>query len=769
MDIEQSTPPSSFDRRAKAVAGRVGLIALTGFVCLALAAPIAAQPIRAVGPDGVRSTAAMPVKAKKTIRDLILSNVALPRPSPRRVAARKAAAAAKTKEAGSGKSTESTSRIAKATASETAASAETVPTPTKRMLPPAPRSDDLARAIDAMAKNRWDDANTVRLAARDPLDRKILDWLLARRGAGMNSAELLGVMNRLDNWPNRGLIRIRAEQAFDHENPSPGQIRRMFSKTRPFSSRGKMLYAEALKKAGKTAEANAIVRRLWRDKDLSRKLEQRIMAGFGKAISAEDHHYRVHRLLYDEDDSDALRLLKYLPEDQKKLVEARVAVNKRSSRAMRKLNAVPQSARKDPGYIFSLIQQYRRSKKYREAARLMLRAPRDPARLIDPDEWWTERRLVSRHLLDLHDYKSAYRIAADHSATGRTRKAEAEFHAGWYALRFLKKPKLAVPHFEHILKISSKPLSQSRGHYWLGRALEALGQTSAARESYRKAARYGGTFYGQLAGHKLSRKTIAMPDLPNPAPATKLRFASNELVRAIRRLHAVDHGRLTLSLYLHLARALDDPQDLTLLAQMAERQGQHRYALIVGKIAALRYPALLALAYPTTAIPKKTKIASRVEMPMVYAIARQESAFNPKAVSHAGARGLLQLMPGTAKQVARRVKLPYSKSRLTRDPAYNATLGSAFLGQMLKRNGGSYIMTFAAYNAGPRRVDRWISAYGDPRSRKIDAVDWIERISISETRNYVQRISENLQVYRRLLDGKNLSIARDLRRGRPNR
>ncbi|MCC2112432.1 MAG: lytic transglycosylase domain-containing protein, partial [Hyphomicrobiales bacterium] len=338
------------------------------------------------------------------------------------------------------------------------------------------------------------------------------------------------------------------------------------------------------------------------------------------------------------------------------------------------------------------------------------------------------------------------------------------FHAGWYALRFLKDPRRAEPHFKRIVEVSKGAKSLSRGHYWLGRTAKARGDRTAARRHFEDAARYATAYHGQLARAELGGGALRMASLPNPGATAKAKFRNDERIRAIAMLNDAGSLWLAVPIFRHLAVTMTEDEQIVLLAALAEGYGQHNLALQVGILASGENDRLEALAFPTSAIPSKARI-SGVEKPLVYAIARQESAFNPGAVSRAGARGLLQLMPGTAKRTARNIGLGYSKTKLTADPAYNATLGAAHLDELVDKFGGSYIMTFAGYNAGARRVDQWVARYGDPRSRKVDAIDWIERIPFTETRNYVQKILENLQVYRDRLEGKKLGIEKDLKRG----
>jgi soluble lytic murein transglycosylase len=448
--------------------------------------------------------------------------------------------------------------------------------------------------------------------------------------------------------------------------------------------------------------------------------------------------------------------------DATELAAAWSAVIRGDGNAGKLLDAVP-TAQRSPGYLFAKAEYLRKRKKYAEAAAVVMQAPTDREALVDGDAWWVERRVLSRELMDAGDMKAAYRIVAGHAAESAANAADAEFHAGWYALRGLNDPGKAAEHFRRIASLAQGPITLSRAYYWLGRAAEAGGPGNA-KDYFAKAAAYGTTFYGQLAGERIGRHQLDLAE-PQPSAADDKAFAAREAVGAILRLQQAGYARYAGALYLDLAAQLTSPGELALLAGMAERQGNHFLALRVAKIAAADGVDVGALSHPMGVIPDSADVSGSGKA-LAYAIARQESEFNVGAVSGAGALGLLQLMPATAKQLAKKAGLDFSEDRLTSDAGYNATLGAAFLSQQLDRFGGSYVLTFAGYNAGPRRADQWVARYGDPRGKDIDTVvDWIERIPYTETRSYVQRVMENYEVYRMRITGR-FDIVGDLVDGR---
>jgi soluble lytic murein transglycosylase len=595
----------------------------------------------------------------------------------------------------------------------------------------------------------------------DSLDRRILAWAIAMDGGrDIPSGDIARAAVSLSGWPGGMTMRRNSERALYREDPAPQAVIAAFGSSRPQTLDGIILLTRAYTVIGKINDAQAILVPYWRTQKLEAPEEQRIIREFGAILTPADHRQRMERMLYAERINSADRVAKLAGAEP--LAKAWTAVIRSERKAADLLKAVPAEMR-SAGFSFAQAKQLRRAKKFTEAAEVMLKAPTDRASVIDPDAWWLERRVLSRELLDIGDAKLAYRVAAAHAAESPVEAADAEFHAGWYALRSLDDAKAAAKHFARITEIAGGSISLARAYYWMGRAAEA-GADGDATSLYEKAASYGTTFYGQLAAERIGGRTLDV-EAPTPSPLDVDGFERREAVRAIRLLERCGRFSLADMLYRGLAEELSDPAELTLLAAMAQARGNPMLALRVGKIAANRGLEIGALSHPVGAIPDEADISASGKA-LAYAIARQESEFNTAAVSHAGARGLLQLLPSTAKSVAKRAGMKFSPDRLTSDAAYNATLGAAFLGEQLGRFDGSYVLTFAGYNAGPGRARDWMKRYGDPRGRDVDAiVDWIERIPFAETRAYVQRVMENYQVYKMRLSGS-FDIEGDLVKGR---
>lgn len=620
----------------------------------------------------------------------------------------------------------------------------------------------LKAGLDALSSGNIAKARVARdNLPSNSLDRHILMWAIATSGSpDVSSGEIAEAARLLAGWPGMATLRANSERALYRENAAPRTVLEAFGNTQPQTYQGAIALARAHLAVGNTDKARAVLGRMWRTEKLEAKDEQAIIREFGRVISPADHRFRAERMLYSDRVSSAERVAALA--GAKELVAAFAAVTRNDKNAAKLLQAVPKSQR-GAAYIFAQARHLRRNERFKEAAKVMLSAPREPAALVDPDAWWIERRVLSRELLDHGDPATAYKIAAAHSAESPAQAVDAEFHAGWYAFRGLGDARTGAKHFARIAEIADGPISLSRAYYWLGRTAEAGGPGNA-RQYFERAAQYGTAFYGQLAAAKLSRSAIPAA-YPAASDGDRANFERRQAVQAIRRLEQAGHGRRADSLYKALAQELSSPGELALLAVMAERQGNHYLALRVGKWAASRGLPVGALAHPVGAIPSNANISGAGKA-LAYAIARQESEFNISAKSGAGALGLLQLMPGTAKAMAKKAGMSFAPEKLTRDPAYNATLGSHYLNDQLERFNGSYVLTFAGYNAGPRRAQEWIQRYGDPRGKSVEeVVDWIERIPFSETRSYVQRVMENYQVYKMRLTGQ-MDIARDLVHGR---
>lgn len=622
--------------------------------------------------------------------------------------------------------------------------------------------DTLASVIELVRKRKAGDATNEAAGISDPVARKLAEWIILRsEDNGATVERYRAFLSANPSWPSQTFLRRRLEAAMWDDRRDDSVAWSWFENESPVSAKGRFSLAKAMLARGDRANAERLVREAWRSDPMSEETENNALDQFGALLTPGDQKARMDTLLYGSENEAALRAAKRLGAGYVALAKARIASLKKAPNARALLEAVPHELHSDPGFIFSKIQLLRREEKFAEAAQLMLSAPKDPGRLYNLDEWWIERRLLARKMIDTEEFRTAYLIARDAALPSRDiYKTEQEFTAGWIALRFLNDPAAAAQHFARIGVGSVNPTTLARAGYWQGRAAEAAGRQQEARNAYARAAEQSTSYYGQLARAKLGLPQIDLNHQPRGRGAERL-----EIVRAAQLLYELDERALAVPVLADMGEN-GDPEALAGLGELSQRYGDARGMLLVGKAALNRGLPFDFYAYPVNGIPQFTPIGPEVERSIVYAIARQESAFNPSVVSPAQAYGLMQVTPDAARYVCKRHGATYDLARLKNDSSYNATLGAAELGGLLEDYRGSYIMTFAAYNAGRGSVKKWIDRYGDPRDPKVDAVDWVELIPFSETRNYVQRIMENLQVYRaRFGGGTRLQIEADLRRG----
>jgi peptidoglycan lytic transglycosylase len=579
------------------------------------------------------------------------------------------------------------------------------------------------------------------------------------------------------DWPGQDDLREKAETSLFLKDSPTEKIKAFFATSSPQTGAGKAALATVYLKEDREEAAKDLIVSAWQDHRLNQDVEQKILDKFGNMLTAEHHRARIDVLLYPDDASNApaaLRVAKLLPADEQKKVEARIAVVKRHDNAGKLLDALPDNAvKEDIGLRFNNIQWLRRTmdKEQRLLAwKLLLDAPIEPKVLLDLNEWWVERRVNVRAALNDGHPRTAYEIAAKHGLATGDDYIEAEFLAGWVALRYLNEPQTALRHFLALRKAATDSRNIALGEYWLGRTALALGDRGSAIIHFHGSAKYPQYFYGQLGRQALDPRPARLAVTPTPVPtrADIDRFMSRDAVRAMGVACAAGLEWVTPQFLFALSRTLDNAAEVVLLAEFAKALGRDQVALRLSKIAFNRDLPMGDYALPVGVIPSfKSLLDERVDPALVHALSRQESEFNAAAKSPVGAAGLMQLMPATARGVARRYKVQYSQAQLT-NPAYNTQLGEAFLNDLISSYNGSYFLALAAYNAGPGRVKEWMEIYGDPRNPDVDPIDWIERIPFTETRRYVIKIMETLQLYRSRLSGPDhaLHLVQDLNRGR---
>jgi soluble lytic murein transglycosylase len=614
----------------------------------------------------------------------------------------------------------------------------------------APLTGDLATvkvALELLRKGKLGEATDVKKSIGDPLAQKLVEWLILRQsGSDLSFARYADFIADNPNWPNIRLFRRRAEGRLWQERSNPATVRRFIADA-PASAKGQLALARALLAEGDRNGAERLVRAAWRAEELSERNEAEALDAFRDLLTREDHRARMDKRIGAKDLTGAMRAARRLGGDDVAIVKACVAAAADAKKALALLDAVSTAARQDLGYVLCRFNWLMRHDRVAEATRLILSASPETMPLQDTDEWWRARRVLARKLLDLGEFEKAYRVVRAAAAPANENyRAESHFVPGWIALRYLDDPATARTHFAHVDEGSANPIVLARANYWRGRAAEAAGETEEMRVHYEAAARYSTAYYGQLARAKLGLHRLELRPSPRPDPCQRPALV-DELVRAADMLYALGERDVVLNFIADLAAQGNDVAALVALGELTVRRADPRAMLQLGKTALARGFALDLYAFPDIGIPRHSPIGPAIDHSVIYSVARTESAFDQRDVSPAKAVGLMQVTPAAGRDTAKRFGVEYDWNRLVSDPVYNTQMGAAELAALLREYRGSHIMAFAGYNAGRGRVQQWVKQRGDPRDPKVDAVDWVERIPFAETRNYVQRVMENLQVY----------------------
>ena len=633
--------------------------------------------------------------------------------------------------------------------------------PVRNLAPTTADANAIKDAVQAFSGNDSAKGRALRDQISDPLGRKLADWMRLRVGLG-EASEYRAFLDANPAWPDRTTLNQRLDEALFTRGGTPKAIKELYKANEPRTAAGFAALASAHMAEGDESTARKLAQTAWRTYDITATLETGFLERFGKYLTEADHKWRLDRLLMSDirwaaergDRANlAKRLIPKLSEPEQKKAEARLAVFMKVPLARQMIETLPAPAegqQPDWGLIYHRIQVLRRADRDEEAWKLLASVPNDANAIATPDDWWVERRANAYQALKAGKPRIAYDLVKEAGLlTINPAKEQANF-AGWLALRQLNDPTAADIHFRFMRKIADGPLSQAKADYWLGRTAEALGNKSRAAEHYKAGSRFLDTFHGQLSRQRLDpsqRLALSAPAAPTADEAE--RFNASDAVRAavLARKAGLDIS-ITRSFLNHLARHLKSEAEVAMVAHLAEAFGDTQTALRVGKTGIARGFNLISYAYPVHPMPGYNSLRAPPESALLLGIARQESEFNTATVSGAGARGILQVMPITAKHVCRDYKIKCDIPRLLTDPSYNASIASAYIADRMGEFQGSYVLGTAGYNAGPGRARQWMREYGDPRDPKVDVVDWIYRIPFEETREYVQKVLANTQIYR---------------------
>ncbi len=630
---------------------------------------------------------------------------------------------------------------------------------------PAAEHDLYVKAF-AMAQ-KGDRKGAIALAhqGKEPIAERILQWsYVLDRNAGASFSEIDAFLKGNPDWPLRDTLYVRAENAIGPDMPASAVVA-WFGNRTPASSLGRLKLGEALVATGNLARGRTEIQRAWTEGTFESKDEPGILKRDAQFLSPEVNEERLDNLLWRDDINGAKRQIDLVDAETKKLAQARIALKSGGTAATHALDNISGAQSSDPSLTFDRARAARRAGNNKQAQSLLQQIPVRNLPQRFASRWWGEVNLNARQALQDGDPRSAYGLVNDTGLTSGTEFADAEFFAGWLALRYVGDARAALAHFRKLDAGVSRPISKARARYWMARAYEALGDLGNSQAQYALAAEVSETFYGQLAQARIeSAPVLHLSDTDIDVAPAKADFDRLELVRAMRLLADLGEEGTLRTFANRVAELYPQPRQQKLLLQLMVDLGYREVAVRLAKAASYNDLPMLEFTHPVIALPEYRGRGSAPEPALVMGLIRQETEFDPNAVSSAGARGVMQLMPSTARAAARTAGLAYRPNDLLTKPNYAIQLGTVELGGLLQDLSGSLVLAIAAYNAGPTNARKWVSLNGDPRSGKVDPIDWIEAVPFSETRNYIQRVLENMQVYRNRIAGKDqpLRILADL-------
>ena len=643
----------------------------------------------------------------------------------------------------------------------------------------AVKSEILSKRDYAIAKEvfllikqkKWKSAIKSTNRIKDKEFKNLVNWLyLKEKRNAASFGEYTKFIEENKDYPRINRLKYLAEHKINLSSTSASTIIGWFDTETPLSGFGEIKLGEAYLLKGRIDEGSELIKKGWITASLSSKDLRYLNKKYRKILNSSDHIKRAEYLAWDYKYWDLKRILRYLPKDHRALYNARQILMSSSYGVDKAISDVPEKFKSDIGLRYDRLKWRRRRGRVESSLEIINNAPNDNNALVRADLWWKERQIISRSLIYKKKYQLAYDVSKNHSLNKDNENegpayAEAEWMSGWIALSFLNNPKVAIEHFNNFYKNVGYPISLARGAYWLGVAYEKIGNDNLSRKYFKEGSKYLTTFYGQLSYEKVNPfEEFQLNDDSKYSEEYKKKFNKNPLVRHVLLLKELNKSSLSKDIIKHLATLDVENGSEVLAAELATKVGRYDYAIQISKKASYEKRFINKFNYPIIATPEIINGKSMPSQEIILAITRQESEFDPKANSYAGAKGMMQLMTYTAKLVSQQMKVPYSKSKLTADPEYNIRLGTYYFNSLLNEYREIYPFAIAAYNAGPKRVRYWRKINGDPSKNKIDYVNWIELIKFKETRNYVQRVLENANVYKYMLSGKPVKLEKYLKR-----
>ena len=616
------------------------------------------------------------------------------------------------------------------------------------------------KAISEMKKSNWVLALKTSKKAKDKSIYNFIQWRhLLTSGNKASFYDYSSFIDKNKDYARIGRLRYLAEHKLSNEKMSPVKIINWFQSAEPLSGYGKMILGESYILTGNESEGKKMIKDGWITADLTRSELKFFRKKFKKYLDSKDYVKRADYLAWNNKYWDLKRLLRYLPKDYELLYNARQLLMSKSYGVDTAISKVPAKFKNDAGLNYDRLKWRRKRGRVDDSVEILTKIKNTKDYLVRPDMWWKERDIISRSLIYKKKYELAYKISSNHAMTEGPDFAAAEWMSGWIALSFLDDALLAKEHFENFYNNVGYPISTARGAYWLGRTYKKLENNELSSKWFKEASNYLTTYYGQLAFMELNpNENFELPKDQKIKKEYRETFLKKKLVKTIYLLDELNEDKYTKHMLRHLANDDVDNGSEILAAELATNIDRFDFAIQIAKLASYEKRFHNQFNYPIISTPKYINGRKIPESAFILSIIRQESEFDLSANSHAGAKGLMQLMPYTAKLVSKQAKLPYSRSRLTSDPEYNINLGSHYIAGLILNYDGAYPFAIAAYNAGPNRVKYWKKINKDPQKKQISYVDWIELIKFKETRNYVQRVLENYNVYRYVLEQRPIKM-----------
>ena len=615
-------------------------------------------------------------------------------------------------------------------------------------------------SIKAIEKRQWTNALSLSKKAKDKSIYKFIQWRhLLTTGNQATIYDYLTFIKNNEDYPRINRVRYLAEHKLSTDKITTKKIIDWFGPNDPLSGFGKLILGESYIKSGNVEKGTSLIKDGWITADLSRSNMKFFRKKYKKYLNANDYIKRADYLAWEGKSWDLKRMLRYLPKDYELLYTARQILMSKSYGVDKAIKNVPTKLKNDAGLNYDRLKWRRKRGRIDDSLEIISKVRNDKDYLVRPDKWWTERAIMARALIYKKKYEAAYKIASKHTLEKSPEFAEAEWISGWIALSFLDDPILAIDHFNNFYQNVSYPISLSRGAYWLGRSYEKIGDKGQSLRWYKEATKYLTTYYGQLAHLKIKpNENFELEEQQKITAEYRKFFYKKDLVKIVYLLDELNKDKYTKNILKHIANDNIDSGSEILAAELASKISRYDFAIQISKLASYEKRFNNDFNYPIISTPNFVNGRKIPETAFILSLIRQESEFDMTANSHAGAQGLMQIMPYTAKLVAKQAKLPYSKSRLTTDPEYNINLGSHYIAGLILQYDGAYPFATAAYNAGPKRVKYWKKINKDPQKNQVDFVDWVELIKFKETRNYVQRVMENYNVYRYILEKKPIKM-----------